>query len=140
MAYKINFIAPAAGDHLQGEGIVLKWGRTLTVCRLEVHAIQAERQMLVAAGQQTLICLPDATSPSARQAGCSGVDSAVPRRHAQSMTQVPGGTVGCDVCGVILVEDKVSLHNEWHRTEDERLEALAQTVRELSDKVADRRS
>ena len=55
--YKINFIAPAAGDHLQGEGIVLKWGRTLTVCRLEVHAIQAERQMLVAAGQQTLICL-----------------------------------------------------------------------------------
>ena len=68
--YKINFIAPAAGDHLQAEGIVLKWGRTLTVCRLEVHAIQAERQMLVAAGQQTLICLPDATSPSARHAGC----------------------------------------------------------------------
>ena len=24
--YKINFIAPAAGDHLQAEGIVLKWG------------------------------------------------------------------------------------------------------------------
>ena len=36
--YKINFIAPAAGDHLQAEGIVLKWDRTLTVCRLEVHA------------------------------------------------------------------------------------------------------
>jgi hypothetical protein len=31
------------------------------------------------------------------------------------------------------------MHNEWHRAEDERLEALAQTVRELADKVGDRR-
>jgi len=59
------------------------------------------------------------------------------RRHPQSMTEVPGGTVGCDVCGVILVEDKASLHNEWHRAEDERLEGLAQTLRELVETLSD---
>ena len=92
-------------------------------------------------GKLSTYCLVTVASQlSARHAGCSGVDSAVPRRQAQSMTEVPGGTVGCDVCGVILVEDKVSMHNEWHRAEDERLQALAQTVRELSDKVADRSS
>jgi hypothetical protein len=56
------------------------------------------------------------------------------------MTEVPGGTVGCDVCGVLVAADKVSLHNEWHRTEDERLEGLAQTLRELVVMVRDRRS
>ena len=92
-------------------------------------------------GKLSTYCLVTVASQlSARHAGCSGVDSAVPRRQAQSMTEVPGGTVGCDVCGVILVEDKVSMHNEWHRAEDERLQALAQTERELSDKVADRSS
>jgi hypothetical protein len=56
------------------------------------------------------------------------------------MTEVPGGTVGCDVCGVIVVEDKASLHNEWHRAEDERLEGLTQTLRELVERLGDRRS
>jgi hypothetical protein len=56
------------------------------------------------------------------------------------MTEVPGGSAGCDVCGVNVVEDKVSLHNEWHRAEDERLESLAQTVRELTETVRDRRA
>lgn len=56
------------------------------------------------------------------------------------MTEVPGGTVGCDVCGVLIVDDKESLHNEWHRAEDERLEGLAQTLRELVETVRDRPS
>ena len=51
------------------------------------------------------------------------------------MTDVPGGTVGCDVCGVLLVADKVSLHNEWHRTENERLVGLSQTLREVVEMV-----
>jgi hypothetical protein len=52
-----------------------------------------------------------------------------------AMTEDPGGTVGCDVCGVLLVADKVSLHNEWHRTENERLEGLSQTLREVVEMV-----
>jgi hypothetical protein len=56
------------------------------------------------------------------------------------MTEVPGGSVGCDVCGVVLVADKVSLHNDWHRTEEERFQGLAETLRELIETVRDRRS
>jgi uncharacterized protein (TIGR00369 family) len=54
--YKINLLAPAAGDHLEAVGTVVKSGRTLTVCRLEVYGIQADgARKLVANGQQTLI-------------------------------------------------------------------------------------
>ncbi|MFE3051111.1 PaaI family thioesterase [Streptomyces albidoflavus] len=54
--YKINLLAPAAGDHLEAIGTVLKPGRTLTVCRLEVYGVQADgARKLVANGQQTLI-------------------------------------------------------------------------------------
>ena len=56
------------------------------------------------------------------------------------MTDVTGGTVGCDVCGVLLVADKVSLHNEWHRTENERLVGLSQTLREVVEMVRGRRA
>lgn len=56
--YKINLLAPAEGDHLEAVGTVLKPGRTLTVCRLEVFAVRGEERKLVANGQQTLICIP----------------------------------------------------------------------------------
>ncbi len=55
--YKINLLAPAEGDHLEAVGAVLKPGRTLTVCRLEVFGVRADRRTLIATGQQTLICL-----------------------------------------------------------------------------------
>jgi uncharacterized protein (TIGR00369 family) len=55
--YKINLLAPAVGDRLEAVGTVLKSGLTLTVCRLEVFGVQDGRRSLVAAGQQTLICL-----------------------------------------------------------------------------------
>ncbi|MEV4138416.1 PaaI family thioesterase [Dactylosporangium sp. NPDC049742] len=49
--YKLNLLAPAK-DRIEAVGTVLRSGRTLTVCRLEVY--DADRR-LVAAGQQTLI-------------------------------------------------------------------------------------
>ena len=54
--YKITLLAPAAGDRIEAIGTVLKSGRTLTVCQLEVYGVQpgGERK-LVANGQQTLI-------------------------------------------------------------------------------------
>ncbi|WP_030910226.1 PaaI family thioesterase [Streptomyces sp. NRRL F-5126] len=57
--YKINLLAPAAGDHLEAIGTVLKPGRTLTVCRLEVFGVQDGESTLVATGQQTLIRIAD---------------------------------------------------------------------------------
>ncbi|MFF5141448.1 PaaI family thioesterase [Streptomyces sp. NPDC013157] len=54
--YKINLLAPAVGDHIEAIGTVLKSGRTLTVCRLEVYGVRDDgERTLVANGQQTLI-------------------------------------------------------------------------------------
>jgi uncharacterized protein (TIGR00369 family) len=53
--YKINLLAPAVGEHIEAVGTVLKSGRTLTVCRLEVFGVQGSQRSLVATGQQTLI-------------------------------------------------------------------------------------
>lgn len=54
--YKINLLAPAAGDHLEAIGTVLKPGRTPTVCGPEVYGVRADgARKLVANGQQTLI-------------------------------------------------------------------------------------
>ncbi|WP_406446306.1 PaaI family thioesterase [Streptomyces sp. NBC_00631] len=56
--YKINLLAPAVGDHIEAIGTVLRSGRTLTVCRLEVYGVRdAGERTLVANGQQTLIRL-----------------------------------------------------------------------------------
>ncbi|MFD5659921.1 PaaI family thioesterase [Streptomyces hirsutus] len=54
--YKINLLAPAVGSRIEAIGTVLKSGRTLTVCRLEVFGVQDDgERKLVANGQQTLI-------------------------------------------------------------------------------------
>jgi uncharacterized protein (TIGR00369 family) len=60
--YKLNLLAPAAGDRLEAVGTVLRSGRTLTVCQLEVFSVQDDARKLVAAGQQTLISVPGATA------------------------------------------------------------------------------
>ena len=55
--FKINLLAPAAGDRFLARGEVVKTGRTLTICRLEVNAMKGAQPTLIAIGQQTLICL-----------------------------------------------------------------------------------
>lgn len=54
---KINLVAPAIGDELEAIGTVLKSGRTLTVCRMDVYAVTGAQRTLVAAGQQTVIAV-----------------------------------------------------------------------------------
>jgi uncharacterized protein (TIGR00369 family) len=56
--YKLNLLAPADGDLIEATGTVLKSGRTLSVCQLEVFTITGGDRRLVAAGQQTLITVP----------------------------------------------------------------------------------
>lgn len=53
--FKINLLAPAEGERLEAVGTVIKAGRTLTICKLEVFGVAGERRTLVAVGQQTLI-------------------------------------------------------------------------------------
>jgi uncharacterized protein (TIGR00369 family) len=57
--YKLNLLAPAAGDRVEAEGTVLRSGRTLTVCELRAYAVSGGDRTLIAAGQQTLICLTE---------------------------------------------------------------------------------
>ena len=47
----------------------------------------------------------------------------------------PGGSVGCDVCGVLIDAAKADVHDAWHRVEKERFEDLTRAVRELTDLV-----
>jgi uncharacterized protein (TIGR00369 family) len=56
--YKINLLAPAAGETVEAVGTVLKSGRTLSVCRLEVFGVHNGQRTLVATGQSTLFGLP----------------------------------------------------------------------------------
>jgi len=63
--YKLNLLAPAI-QHIQAVGTVLKSGRTLTVCRLEVFGSRDGERHLVATGQQTLIRLQPGPSTEAR--------------------------------------------------------------------------
>ncbi|MGI6855108.1 PaaI family thioesterase [Mesorhizobium sp. 1B3] len=55
--FKINLLNPAQGEALEAIGKVIKSGKTLTICQLEVFADSAGSRSLVAIGQQTLICL-----------------------------------------------------------------------------------
>ncbi|RDD62455.1 PaaI family thioesterase [Ferruginivarius sediminum] len=53
--FKINLLAPASGTRVIAEGRVIKPGRTLTTCDIEVHAEQADgSRKLIAKGLQTL--------------------------------------------------------------------------------------
>lgn len=56
--YKLNMLAPARGECLLARGIVLRPGRSLTVVRADVWAVDAGGQeTLVAAMQQTLMVM-----------------------------------------------------------------------------------
>lgn len=53
--FKINLMAPAAGDRLVASGRVLKAGRTLTIAQAEVHAETGGERKLVAFLIATLV-------------------------------------------------------------------------------------
>lgn len=56
--FKLNLISPANGELLIGRGYVLKYGRTLTVCRSDVFVMKGGVERLCAASQSTMIELP----------------------------------------------------------------------------------
>jgi uncharacterized protein (TIGR00369 family) len=55
--FKLNLLAPAAGERVLAEGHVVKMGRTLAITRGEVHAQTGDQRTLVALMQQTLIVM-----------------------------------------------------------------------------------
>lgn len=57
--YKVNLLAPAAGERFLAVGKVLRPGRRITTCEIEVVAIQGERHKPCLIGLQTTMCLPE---------------------------------------------------------------------------------
>jgi len=55
--FKINLLAPAAGERLEARGRVVRAGRMLTVAQAEVEAIDGERRKTVAVMTATLVTL-----------------------------------------------------------------------------------
>lgn len=55
--FKINLLAPAQGDYLLAEGRVIRSGRTLTICQIDVYGVRGEARTHVALAQQTLMCV-----------------------------------------------------------------------------------
>ena len=58
--FKINLLAPAAGDRLIARGRVVRTGRTLTVCRGEAVTVTDGRERHVATLTATLIAVKPA--------------------------------------------------------------------------------
>jgi acyl-coenzyme A thioesterase PaaI-like protein len=52
---------PSVVGGIEAVGTVVKAGRTLTVCRLEVFGVAGAQRDLIATGQQTLIRVPGGT-------------------------------------------------------------------------------
>lgn len=67
--YKIDFLRPAVGERAIAEAAVLRAGRTVTVTRVEVYACEADRQVLCAAIQQTIMQAPNQDGGEARLPG-----------------------------------------------------------------------
>jgi uncharacterized protein (TIGR00369 family) len=56
--YKLNLLAPGAGERLIARGQVIKPGRTLTICRSDVFAVKQGVESLCATALVTLMQLP----------------------------------------------------------------------------------
>jgi uncharacterized protein (TIGR00369 family) len=57
--FKVNLLAPAAGDRIIARGRVIKAGRTLSVCMAEVSAVRGDEETLVATLVGTMMTVRD---------------------------------------------------------------------------------
>lgn len=55
--YKLNLMAPGKGEELVARGQVLRAGRTLTVCKADVYAVEDGKETICASVLETLIRL-----------------------------------------------------------------------------------
>ena len=55
--FKVNLLAPAAGDFFQARGRVIRAGRTLTVCQCDVFAMTNDDERHIATMLATLIAV-----------------------------------------------------------------------------------
>lgn len=56
--FKVNFINPAKGEKLIARAEVVKCGKTLTVCKIDIFIVDKNVESLCAIMQQTIIGIP----------------------------------------------------------------------------------
>jgi len=71
--YKINFLAPAIGEHLECRAKVIKPGKNLLVAESEIYATRGSEETLVAKALLTMAAVPHEKVPKAGSPGASGV-------------------------------------------------------------------
>ena len=64
--YKLNLVAPGKGEALIARGLVVKPGRTLTVCEAKVYALDKGEERLCAVALETLMLLSDTPDNAGR--------------------------------------------------------------------------
>lgn len=64
--YKINMMAPGIGDKLRAEGHVLRAGRRVTTCRMDVYAEQLGEESMIASAQGTFMRMEQKPDLAAR--------------------------------------------------------------------------
>ena len=64
--FKVNLLEPARGERFVGRGRVVRAGKRLSVCALEVEAWHAGRATVCLSGMQTVMCLPNQPDDGAR--------------------------------------------------------------------------
>jgi len=64
--FKINLLEPARGERFVGRGRVVRAGKRLSVCELEVEAWTAGQVRRCLLGQQTVMCLPGTPDDASR--------------------------------------------------------------------------
>jgi len=57
--FKVNLMAPAAGERFRATGRVVRAGRTVTVCTAEVEALSVDTAKTVALMQATMMTVRD---------------------------------------------------------------------------------
>ena len=57
--FKINLLAPAAGERFMARGRVVRAGRTISVCQADAFALTADGEKLVATLTGTMMCVRD---------------------------------------------------------------------------------
>jgi uncharacterized protein (TIGR00369 family) len=58
--FKVNLLAPGRGQRFLARGTVVRPGRRITVCEIEVEADDGERRTRCLFGLQSVFCLPGA--------------------------------------------------------------------------------
>jgi uncharacterized protein (TIGR00369 family) len=64
--YKINLVAPAAGDHLIARARVVRSGKTLKICAADVFGVKDGKETLCATSLSTIMAMRDRSDTPAK--------------------------------------------------------------------------